>query len=363
MKKIIEFFKKQIGNFKVSSNDFDVELEDHEIEDKPYYRLHYMHYYRPFGVGIVECSLSYDPFLLPDRMDKKDAFKVLSYLTDFIEKRYDVSEGCLKSVRTLNEILKLRRFGFEVLKFRPDEDEVIDLFAIEGRIKVFLNSKYYSKYFNWYTPNVSKEEVEEIYRKCGMIFEDIVFYNEGKVDSEKIEEEKEGDVDSREDELLEESPKMRHESLKVPDSKKKLYAFIGGQSEFFDSRNELDEFLEKMDTGKWFGNVMEIDYLGRMADREDVIRFINSSGEVRYCSVVDTDGYAVYQSEKSILEKKFIWNFEYGDLRNVYEAFQSRGILLENDVYKNLDECNQSCVLPDIPKKKQLILDKNGDKK
>ena len=42
---------------------------------------------------------SYKPFKLPSGMTKEDAFKVLSYLTDYIEKDNNIAPASFKSVR------------------------------------------------------------------------------------------------------------------------------------------------------------------------------------------------------------------------------------------------------------------------
>ena len=38
---------------------------------------------------------------------------------------------------------------------------------------MFKNSKYYSKYFEWYTPNVTFEEIYSIYKKCDIDLYDL----------------------------------------------------------------------------------------------------------------------------------------------------------------------------------------------
>jgi len=111
-------------------------------------------------------------------MSREDGFKVLSYFTDFIEQRDDVYKASWKSIGTLDGVISLERFGFKRLDFTPNEEEVIDLFTIDGRIKRFKDSKYYYKHFNWYTSNITKEEIEEIYQKLGLIFSGIVWLDE-----------------------------------------------------------------------------------------------------------------------------------------------------------------------------------------
>lgn len=49
-------------------------------------------------------------------MSREEGFKVLSYLTDYIEKRDDTESCSLKSVRTLDSVLDLERFRFKQRK-------------------------------------------------------------------------------------------------------------------------------------------------------------------------------------------------------------------------------------------------------
>ncbi len=107
--------------------------------------------------------------MLPEGMTREEGFKILSYLTDFIERREDTDIGSLKSVRTLDGVLDLDRFGFRKVK----SNDPIDLYIVDGRILLFKNSKFYKDYFNWYKEGITKEEIEEIYIKHNMTFEDI----------------------------------------------------------------------------------------------------------------------------------------------------------------------------------------------
>ena len=164
-----------------SDNEFDVELEDHEIGSQNIYRLYYINYHRigmlghsdnRSNIGLINWPCK--PFMLPDGMSREEGFKVLSYLTDFIEKRDEIEPGSLKSVNTLDSVLNLERFGFKRVE-ETDEDKILNLFTIDGRALLFKRSDLYKKYFEWYTENVTREEVEEIYSKIGMEFKDIVW--------------------------------------------------------------------------------------------------------------------------------------------------------------------------------------------
>ena len=151
--------------------EFTTDLENHDIGDKNIYRLYYLNYMRSYMTdGVHMVNYPYKPFLLPSGMERDDAFKVLSYLTDFIERREDVEECSLKSVAMLDSILDIDRFGFMHLNEKIDDEDIVDLFTVTGRIHLFKNSPLYQKYFDWYTPGITEEEVIDIYKKCNMTF-------------------------------------------------------------------------------------------------------------------------------------------------------------------------------------------------
>ena len=168
--------------------DFNATFEDHELGKQKYYRLHYINYHNinrdPNHMGMIDCL--YKPFEFLEGMSRADGFKVLSYLMDYIEQRDDVYKASWKSVEILDAVISLERFGFKRLAFIPNEEEVIDLFIIDGRIRRFKNSKYYIKYFNWYTSNIMKSEVEAIYQKCSLVFSDIIWLD--KHDKEEVKQ-------------------------------------------------------------------------------------------------------------------------------------------------------------------------------
>ncbi len=141
----------------------------------------------------------YEPFLLPKGMKKQDAFRVLSYLGQYIEKNSNSSDGISMKVATLDSVLE--RYGF--LRFDFPTAFVVDLFAVDDSMK-FRKSEYYSKYFEWYIPNVSRDEVVEIYKNIGMIFEDIDFGIKSAVSTAKTV----SDIKEDREWIKDESPKI-----------------------------------------------------------------------------------------------------------------------------------------------------------
>ena len=185
--KLIEFKEKLLQlNIPISRDfEFDAELEDHPIGNQNIYRLYYINYHRigeyhghrKNNIGII--NWRFNPFILPKEMTREEGFKVLSYLTDFIEKREDTEPCSFKSVSTLDGVLNLERFGFTRVE-EKDESKILNLFTVDGRLLLFKRSNLYSKYFEWYVENVNKEEVESIYAKHNMEFRDIVWLDNPK---------------------------------------------------------------------------------------------------------------------------------------------------------------------------------------
>ena len=169
----------------VDSRDYEFNgvFVNHPIGDQDIYRLYYVDYHRineyngcdKNNIGMIDYPLK--PFKFPEGMSREDGFKVLSYLTDDIEKQPDVGPYSLKSVRTLDKVLDLERFGFTRVE-EKDEDKILNLFTVTGRLLLFQKSKLYSKYFEWYTEGVSRREVQKIYADLGLEFKDVVWTDE-----------------------------------------------------------------------------------------------------------------------------------------------------------------------------------------
>jgi len=78
------------------------------------------------------------------------------------------------SVHYLDMYLDIKELGFKRIKGVINEDEVIDLFFIAGKKELFVKSKYYSKYYDWYIPNIKKEEIVAIYKNINKNFKNPV---------------------------------------------------------------------------------------------------------------------------------------------------------------------------------------------
>lgn len=126
------------------------------------------------------------PFKLPNGMSIEDACKVVSYLSDFVEKGNNLEPACEQSVRMVSNILE--KYGFskvegkekghyhavsEYIPFHTTRanfpatekiEGVVDLFSVGGDFKIFKKTDLYDRYFEWYTEGVTKQEVANIYK-------------------------------------------------------------------------------------------------------------------------------------------------------------------------------------------------------
>lgn len=185
--KLLEIREDILTKFSVNKDfEFDTVFEDHPIGNQNIYRLYYVDYHRigqGYGmknnnIGII--NWNFEPFMFPNGMTREEGFKVLSYFTDVIEKKEDIDVGSFKSVKTLDENIALGRIGFTKVK-ENDENKIINLFTVSGRVLLFKKSDLYQKYFEWYSENVTLNEVKEIYTKYNMEFKDVLFPEDKKV--------------------------------------------------------------------------------------------------------------------------------------------------------------------------------------
>lgn len=131
-------------------------------------------------------------FKAPKGMDLKQACKVVSYLSELVEKDGAVEEASELSVQIVGAFLRNLGFekedenavdfshrhsvSFDTKRALDFEDSKVlpypvlgtnDLFTVGGDIKVFEQSSLMDRYFEWFTPGVTEEEVRKIYDEIG----------------------------------------------------------------------------------------------------------------------------------------------------------------------------------------------------
>ena len=159
----------------------------------PTIRLYYvaLEKFSRYGSDEIKIGQTYgisSPFRLPNEMSIEDACRVVSYLSEKVESENNLEPASEKSVAMVSKLLTT--YGFEKVEskekgyyhavsdykpfekirtnFLPACEEikgVVDLFTVGGDFKVFKKSDLYDRYFDWFTEGITKQEVEDIYKK------------------------------------------------------------------------------------------------------------------------------------------------------------------------------------------------------
>ena len=85
---------------------------------------------------------------------------------------------------------------------------------------------------------------------------------------------------------------------------------------------------------KDFGTTYIVDYLGSAFGREQVLLETPQNGaKPLIITLVDNDGYAIYNKERSLKENKFIWDYEYksDSIKAIYNALIERGVITSHN--------------------------------
>lgn len=139
--------------------------------------------------------------------------------------------------------------------------------------------------------------------------------------------------------LLNQKKKGIKTFLEVPEPKMRLYAFYSTNNKYFFTTE--DEFiLYARANYQKYNRIFIVEYLGKFAGKQDVIKLVDSSGGYNICTP-SFDGYEFYEEKKSLEKGKAVWNFHYGSLEDIYTEFKNRGIILEEDIYQKIDDCRK----------------------
>lgn len=137
--------------------------------------------------------------------------------------------------------------------------------------------------------------------------------------------------------MIDGEPKNVNPLTEIPASQMRLYVAYGT---YFDTKEELVSYCNINNIPK--EETVVVDYFKSLAGRTDVIGRTTQDGRTMFYTVVDEDGYSIYNHERSVYRGEFIWEYNYGNISKVYTQFRDRGIVFANDIYAKIDERNQS---------------------
>lgn len=137
------------------------------------------------SVGVTFANSSC--FFLPNGMSFENAFKVISYLSEKVEKENNIEPASQQSVAKVSNLLEAYGFrkdenskpgyNHSTREARPIKkividcqnsekiDECIDLITVGGDFSMFKRTNLYDRYFNWFSDNISAEEINRLYNK------------------------------------------------------------------------------------------------------------------------------------------------------------------------------------------------------
>ena len=128
-----------------------------------------------------------NPYSLPDGMSLEDACKVVSFISETTEREDELQPASQASVSLTSA--QLENYGF---KKQPTKQEgyrhsrricdglpksirscckpvpnVVDLYTV-AKMQNFKKTNLSDRYFEWFTPNVSNEEIVQIYDRINL---------------------------------------------------------------------------------------------------------------------------------------------------------------------------------------------------
>lgn len=121
--------------------------------------------------------------------------------------------------------------------------------------------------------------------------------------------------------------------------------FKSGSIIYFDTKDELIDYIKT--NGIYSSLVCLIDYLGEVAGRCDVIKRTTIDGTSILYTNINKNSYGVYNPNRSFYKGEYVWEYNRGNIEEMYNEFKKRGIIIkENDssnikVVKKLSETYQ----------------------
>lgn len=172
----------------------------------------------------------------------------------------------------------------------------------------------------------------------------------------------------QDDKFSKENVKKELDTLKIkigqmaedmPLSQQRLYRVSYNllADEFFDSEEEFLQYIEVSQSklkNSVCVSISILDFVGDVAEKNDVIRIANSTGEFYFCTAVDDEHYVVYNITRS-QKGQPMWELEFGSLKHIYTAFRNKGIIFQNDIFAKSDSLYEqvmSGLMQDVKAKK-----------
>lgn len=123
----------------------------------------------------------------------------------------------------------------------------------------------------------------------------------------------------------------------LPEPIMRLYGllFKTGNIIYFDTKEELIDYIKTY--GSYFSVVCLIDYLGEVAGRCDVIKKTTIDGTSILYTNVNKNSYGVYNPNRSFYKGEYVWEYNRGNIEEMYSSFKKRGIIIKENDSSNIN--------------------------
>ena len=164
--KLIDKYKKLKSDI-IAYQNANNPLDDHKMEDTGLYRVHYVEFDRKTN-GSISTQYVGDTYKMSLPMSQKEILDVISFLFDHTHNVLGLDKKSYSATHIVDFIMETDdKYKFTRVK-NANKEDIIDLYVVGGSNKLFKKSRYYNTYFDWHNPNITYEDVQEIYRKYGI---------------------------------------------------------------------------------------------------------------------------------------------------------------------------------------------------
>ena len=136
------------------------------------------------GRQFIEKSYNYsNPYQIPEGMTLDEACKVVSFVASHFEDKFNIKVDSFVSPRCVGDYLEKLQFTKltepkefysnselsiymdEKINFNAHQKGIIDLITFKGDESVFNRTDLKNHYFDWYTKDVTLEELTAVYQR------------------------------------------------------------------------------------------------------------------------------------------------------------------------------------------------------
>lgn len=127
----------------------------------------------------VKVDIAYDDFIsethydvmpafsVPSNISINDALLIVSYINKKIAREHNLDINSNRAIKLTNG--QLTKYCFTQIEPGHVSEKVLDLISACGYVKELRQDPIFKeKYFKWFSPNVTRSQIVEIYKKCGI---------------------------------------------------------------------------------------------------------------------------------------------------------------------------------------------------